>query len=99
MAIGPGPLTRSAAAELTAFARRTRANADAVARLPRRTSPWLPVTITDYATTSNVYSGREDAFASDGTRYAHPNGRTFGPTVFGKILGIGSGNEALSTLP
>jgi hypothetical protein len=97
--IGPGPLTRSAAKELTEFTRRARENAGALARLPNRPERWLPVTITAVDTYSNTYTGREDTFAADGTRYAHPNGRTFGLSQFARIIGIGSGEDALLTVP
>jgi hypothetical protein len=97
--IGPGPLTRSAARELTEFQRRVRENADALARLPKRPERWVPVTVTDYDAASDTYSGREDAFASDGTRYAKPGGRSFGPGQFAKIHGIGDENDALQTIP
>jgi hypothetical protein len=97
--IGPGPLTRTAAKALTEFGRRVRGNADALARRQRKPERWIPVTITDADSETNTYSGREDAFAADGTRYARPSGRQFGPDHFAKILGIGSGDDGLSTIP
>jgi len=56
--IGPGPLTRGAAEELTAFVRRTRQTADALARLPKRPERWIPVTVTDYDAETDTYTGR-----------------------------------------
>jgi hypothetical protein len=97
--IGPGPLTRSAAKELTEFTRLARANADAVARMQPRPERWVPVTITDADPETNTYTAREDAFGSDGTRYAKPNGRSWGPTAFAKIRGIGAGTDALTSYP
>jgi hypothetical protein len=67
--------------------------------LPKRPERWIPVTVTDYDAETDTYTAREDTFASDGTRYAKPNGRSFGPTQFAKILGIGSETDALATVP
>jgi hypothetical protein len=97
--IPPGPLSRTSAGRLNAHARRVRANQEAAVRIlrhpPERS---IPVRLTDYDAASNVYSGYEQSYAADGTRYERPGGRTFSPE-WSPIYGIGDGADAMLTLP